>query len=148
MSKKQLVKLEFINRNNELKKVQFYMDKQTYEMLMDDSISNEERQKYLIDEYHEYERERYYERKIVKINEDEIDYSPSPEEQCIKNQEEKEFFSFLNLLNTRQKELIKLIYFENKTQEQVAKQFNVSKSAINQSLKRIYKKIKKFQKNH
>lgn len=117
-------------------------------MLMDDSISNEERQKYLIDEYHEYERERYYERKIVKINEDEIDYSPSPEEQCIKNQEEKEFFSFLNLLNTRQKELIKLIYFENKTQEQVAKQFNVSKSAINQSLKRIYKKIKKFQKNH
>lgn len=124
------------------------MDKQTYEMLMDDSISNEERQKYLIDEYHEYERERYYERKIVKINEDEIDYSPSPEEQCIKNQEEKEFFSFLNLLNTRQKELIKLIYFENKTQEQVAKQFNVSKSAINQSLKRIYKKIKKFQKNH
>jgi len=38
MNKKQLVKLEFINKRNELKKVQFYMDKQTYEMLMDESI--------------------------------------------------------------------------------------------------------------
>ena len=59
MNKKQLVKLEFINKRNELKKVQFYMDKQTYEMLMDESINNDERQKYLIEEYHEYEREKY-----------------------------------------------------------------------------------------
>lgn len=141
---KKLVKLEFINKRNELKKVQFYMDKQTYEMLMDDSISSEERQKYLVDEYHEYEREKYYKRKIVRLEEEQIDYSLSPEEKCIKNQEEDAFFFFINKLNPRQKEIIKLIYFERKTQEEVARIFNVSKSAINQSLKRIYKKIKKF----
>lgn len=141
---KKLVKLEFINKRNELKKVQFYMDKQTYEMLMDDSISSEERQKYLVDEYHEYEREKYYKRKIVRLEEEQIDYSLSPEEKCIKNQEEDAFFFFINKLNLRQKEIIKLIYFEGKTQEEVARIFNVSKSAINQSLKRIYKKIKKF----
>ena len=141
---KKLVKLEFINKRNELKKVQFYMDKQTYEMLMDDSISSEERQKYLVDEYHEYEREKYYKRKIVRLEEEQIDYSLSPEEKCIKNQEEDAFFFFINKLNPRQKEIIKLIYFEGKTQEEVARIFNVSKSAINQSLKRIYKKIKKF----
>ena len=141
---KKLVKLEFINKRNELKKVQFYMDKQTYEMLMDDSISSEERQKYLVDEYHEYEREKYYKRKIVRLEEEQIDYSLSPEEKCIKNEEEDAFFFFINKLNPRQKEIIKLIYFEGKTQEEVARIFNVSKSAINQSLKRIYKKIKKF----
>lgn len=141
---KKLVKLEFINKRNELKKVQFYMDKKTYEMLMDDSISSEERQKYLVDEYHEYEREKYYKRKIVRLEEEQIDYSLSPEEKCIKNQEEDAFFFFINKLNPRQKEIIKLIYFEGKTQEEVARIFNVSKSAINQSLKRIYKKIKKF----
>lgn len=141
---KKLVKLEFINKRNELKKVQFYMDKQTYEMLMDDSISSEERQKYLVNEYHEYEREKYYKRKIVRLEEEQIDYSLSPEEKCIKNQEEDAFFFFINKLNPRQKEIIKLIYFEGKTQEEVARIFNVSKSAINQSLKRIYKKIKKF----
>ena len=124
------------------------MDKQTYEMLMDDSISSEERQKYLVDEYHEYEREKYYKRKIVRLEEEQIDYSLSPEEKCIKNQEEDAFFFFINKLNPRQKEIIKLIYFERKTQEEVARIFNVSKSAINQSLKRIYKKIKKFLKNH
>lgn len=145
---KKLVKLEFVNKRNELKKVQFYMDKQTYEMLMDDSISSEERQKYLVDEYHEYEREKYYKRKIVRLEEEQIDYSLSPEEKCIKNQEEDAFFFFINKLNPRQKEIIKLIYFEGKTQEEVARIFNVSKSAINQSLKRIYKKIKKFLKNH
>ena len=92
---KKLVKLEFINKRNELKKVQFYMDKQTYEMLMDDSISSEERQKYLVDEYHEYEREKYYKRKIVRLEEEQIDYSLSPEEKCIKNEEEDAFFFFI-----------------------------------------------------
>ena len=101
MNKKQLVKLEFINKRNELKKVQFYMDKQTYEMLMDESISNDERQKYLIEEYHEYEREKYYKRKLLKFEEEKIDFinniadnSLSSEELYIKEQEELEFFSF------------------------------------------------------
>ena len=44
--------------------------------------------------------------------------------------------------------IFELIYFENKTQEQVAKEFGVTKSAINQSLDRIHKKIKKILKNH
>ena len=155
MNKKQLVELEFINKRNELKKVQFYMDKQTYEMLMDESINNDERQKYLIEEYHEYEREKYYKRKLLKFEEEKIDFinniadnSLSSEELYIKEQEELEFFSFLKELSPRQKEIIKLIYFEDKTQEEVAKIFGVSKSAINQSLNRIYKKIKKIQKDH
>lgn len=129
------------------------MDKQTYEMLMDESINNEERQKYLIDEYHEYERERYYKKKMIKLQYNQLDYintlvddSLSPEELYIKEQEKSDFYSFLKDLNPRQKELIKLIYFEGKTQEQVAKEFGVTKPAINQALDRIYKKIKKLKK--
>mgnify|MGYP003294445842 FL=1 len=111
--------------------------------------------KYLIEEYHEYEREKYYKRKLLKFEEEKIDFinniadnSLSSEELYIKEQEELEFFSFLKELSPRQKEIIKLIYFEDKTQEEVAKIFGVSKSAINQSLNRIYKKIKKILKNH
>lgn len=44
------------------------MDKKTYEMLFDKSIKEEYRKKYLIEEYHEYEKERYYKRKINNIN--------------------------------------------------------------------------------
>lgn len=62
------VTLDFINKNGEEKRVKFYMEKQTYEMLFDESVSEEIRHQYLIDEYHEYERERYYKRKFVSLD--------------------------------------------------------------------------------
>lgn len=155
MSEKKLVKLEFVNKQNELKKVEFYMDMQTYEMLDDESISNEEKQKYLIEEYHMYEREKYHNRKIVRIDEKNIDFfneliddNKTHEQKYMSDKDSEEFFSFFKVLNDRQKELIKFIYFYNKIQEEVAKIFGVSKAAINQSLNRIYKKIKKILKNH
>lgn len=64
------VKLDFINKKGQLKHVKFYMNKQTYEMLFDKSISEEVRHQYLVDEYHEYERERYYRRKFISLNND------------------------------------------------------------------------------
>ena len=155
MSEKKLVKLEFVNKQNELKKVEFYMDMQTYEMLDDESISNEEKQKYLIEEYHMYEREKYHNRKIVRIDEKNIDFfneliddNKTHEQKYMSDKDSEEFFSFFKVLNDRQKELINFIYFYNKIQEEVAKIFGVSKAAINQSLNRIYKKIKKILKNH
>ena len=68
MSKQVEVKLDFINKKGEEKHVKFWMDKQTYEMLFDKSISEEVRHQYLVDEYHEYERERYYNRKFVSFD--------------------------------------------------------------------------------
>ena len=68
MSKQVEVKLDFINKKGELKHVKFWMDKQTYEMLFDESINEEIRHQYLVDEYHEYERERYYNRKFVSFD--------------------------------------------------------------------------------
>ena len=54
------VRLDFINNKGKLKHVKFYMDEQSYKSLFDKSISEEVRNKYLVDVYHEYERERYY----------------------------------------------------------------------------------------
>ena len=68
MSKQVEVKLDFINNKGELKHVKFWMDKQTYEMLFDESINEEIRHQYLVDEYHEYERERYHNRKFVSFD--------------------------------------------------------------------------------
>ena len=64
MSQQVEVLLDFINKKGQLKHVKFWMDKQTYEILKDESISEEIRHQYLIDEYHEYERERYHKRCI------------------------------------------------------------------------------------
>lgn len=47
-------------------------------------------------------------------------------------------------LNERERKIVKMIYFEDKKQTEVAEYFKVSKSAINQQLNRILKKIKKF----
>ena len=52
------------------------MDKKTYEILFDESINEEFRKQYLIDEYHEYEREKYYKRKYKKV--DILQKSPKP----------------------------------------------------------------------
>ena len=68
MNEKIKVNLDFINKKGESKHVKFYMDKQSYDMIFDVSISDEIRNKYLIDEYHEYERRKYQNRKIVSFD--------------------------------------------------------------------------------
>ena len=68
MSRQVEVKFDFVNKKGKLKHVNFWMDKQAYEMLFDESISEERRHQYLVDEYHEYERERYHNRKFVSFD--------------------------------------------------------------------------------
>lgn len=48
------------------------------------------------------------------------------------------------ILTDRQKEFVKLIYFEGKTQEEVARLFSVDKSAVSHAMGRIYQQLKNF----
>lgn len=143
------VNLSFINKKGKNKNVTFFMDKQSYEMINSSSIAKETRQQYLVDEYHEYERERYYKRKFVSFD-FELAELLNSNEKSIKAEEvfiqkiyNKDLYAAIKKLNTRQQEIIKMIYWEGKTQKEVSEIYGVSKQAINNSLKRIYKTLQK-----
>ncbi|CDC41754.1 putative RNA polymerase sigma-70 region 4 [Firmicutes bacterium CAG:449] len=135
MSEQIEVKLDFINKKHELKHVKFFMDKTTYKILFDKSVSEEIRHQYLIDEYHAYEKERYHQRKFVSFD----------EAYCI-NKEEKYDFKIIkkaiNKLSSRQKEIIFKVYFEDKKQIEVAKELNVTRQFISKTLSKSMNKLK------
>ncbi len=71
-----------------------------------------------------------------------------PLSQLTKEEERKEknerLYAAMEHLTERQKQFVKLIYFEDKSQDEVALQFGVSKSAISHAMERIYATLKKF----
>lgn len=152
MSKQVEVKLDFINKKGELKHVKFWMDKQTYEMLLDESISEEIRHKYLVDEYHEYERERYHNRKFVSFDSEmaeELDLiedstSISSEDRYENEIINNEIKNAINILSPRQNEIINKVYFENKKQIEVAKELGVTKEFVSKTLSKALDKLKKI----
>lgn len=155
MSRQVEVKLDFINKKGELKHVKFWMDKQTYEMLFDESISEEIRHQYLVDEYHEYERERYHKRKIVSFDSEMAEALDLIEDTSISSVDRYEMDlnnkmiqEAIKKLTLRQQEIVKLIYWEGKSQKDLCEIYGVSKQAINNALDRIYNTLKKFLKKN
>lgn len=49
----------------------------------------------------------------------------------------------ISMLNDRQQQMVKMVYFENLTQEEVARRLGVNKQAISNAMQRIYASIKK-----
>ena len=56
----------------------------------------------------------------------------------------KRVFSALSHLNSRQREMVRMVYYEEKTQEEVARHFGITKSAVSHAMGRIYERMKKF----
>ena len=151
MSKQVEVNLDFINKKKEEKHVKFWMDKQTYEMLFDKSISEEIRHQYLVDEYHEYERERYYKRKFGPFDSEMAqtldlidDISTSNEEIYVNDFNNKEIEEAISKLNPRQQEIVRLIYWNGKSQKELCEKYNVKKQAMSDAVKRIHDALKKI----
>lgn len=156
MSKQVEVKLDFINNKGELKHVKFWMDKQTYEMLFDESINEEIRHQYLVDEYHEYERERYHNRKFVSFDSEmaealdliEDSTSISSEDRYEIDANNKIIQDALKKLTPRQQEMVRLLYWEGKSQKDLCEIYGVSKQAISNALDRIHNTLKKILKKN
>lgn len=151
MSKQVEVKLDFINKKGEEKHVKFWMDKQTYEMLFDESISEEVRHQYLVDEYHEYERERYYNRKFVSFDSEMAQALDLIEDTSMSNEEKYEMDlnnevikEAISKLNPRQQEMVRLLYWEGKSQKDLCEIYGVKKQAISDAVKRIHDSLRKI----
>lgn len=145
------VKLDFINKKGEEKHVKFWMDKQTYEMLFDESISEEVRHQYLVDEYHEYERERYYNRKFVSFDSEMAQALDLIEDTSMSNEEKYEMDlnnevikEAISKLNPRQQEMVRLLYWEGKSQKDLCEIYGVKKQAISDAVKRIHDTLRKI----
>lgn len=151
MNKQVEVNLDFINKKGKTKHVKFWMDKQTYEVLSDKSISEEIRHKYLVDEYHEYERERYHNRKFVSFNSEMaeiLDLFISSEDKYDIDLNNNLIKEAIKKLMPRQQEMVRLLYWEGNSQKDLCEIYGVSKQAINNALNRIYKTLKKILKKN
>ena len=152
MSKQVEVNLDFFNKKGELKHVKFWMDKQTYEMLFDESISEEIRHQYLVDEYHEYERERYHNRKFVSFDSEMAEALDLIEDSTSISSEDKYDIDLNNnlireaikKLTPRQQEMVRLLYWEGKSQKDLCEIYGVKKQTISDAVKRIHDTLRKY----
>ncbi len=71
-----------------------------------------------------------------------------PEDELIKRQETEALHKAIAELTPRQQEMVRMVYYEGKTQECIADIFGISEQAVSNAMARIYasmeKKLKKF----
>lgn len=137
------VKLSFINDKRERKNVRFYLEKMTYEALLDESVSEEERQVFLVNEYHEYAREQNRKRKFKQVDEDYFNTVADESEDLNNIGKYDDLHIAISMLTERQKEFIRLKFYENKSQEEIARMYGISKQSVCDSMRRIYVSLKK-----
>ena len=146
------IKVKFKNKYNEEKEVKFYIDEQTMNILNKSDISNEEKERYLKEKYHEFELEKYYKRRYELYEENALEEINYQRKKLIESDSDKQIELLdlkeaLNSLNDKQKLIINLVYFKGMSQQEVGSFLGVSKQSINSTLKRIYsilrKKLKK-----
>ncbi len=77
-----------------------------------------------------------------------IDESANPEERMIENERKTELKECMRIalkqLNERQQEMVQMVYFEDKTQDEVAEHYGISKQAVSNAMQRIYATLKKI----
>ena len=76
------------------------------------------------------------------------DDSPNPEEQFIESERQaeikKQVHKALRQLNPRQQAMVQKVFFEDKSQDEVAEHFGINKQAVSNAMQRIYAALKKF----
>ena len=148
MKDKVKIVLSFVNKRGENKNVKFYIDKCFFDLISNDSLDEKNKQEILIDEYHRIERERKQNKKILKYNlscNDIIDNSfVSIDDQIFKQEIKNKILSYLNGLSYKQRKVIYMIFYEGKKKVDVARELNISKSAVSITYKRAIKNLKKI----
>lgn len=140
-----LVRFNFTNKNGEKKTVKVFVDKETYAILP--KLSEEDRINYLIDLYHEQEREKYYSRGIIPFsrfsnNEDgdyDLEDTVDVEKKTIQRILIRQMIDYLSPID---REFILLRFFDGLTIESIAKRMNVNEKTVRRNLARILNDLK------
>lgn len=76
------------------------------------------------------------------------DDNPSPEEQFIESERQaeikKQVHKAIRQLKPRQQVMVQMVFFEDKSQDEVAEHFDINKQAVSNAMQRIYAALKKF----
>lgn len=76
------------------------------------------------------------------------DDNPNPEEQFIESERQaeikKQVHKALRQLNPRQQAMVQMVFFEDKSQDEVAEYFGIGKQAVSNAMQRIYAVLKKI----
>ena len=161
MSKKIKVFHSFLNKKNEHKRVEFYLDEQLYKGIL--TLSEEEKNKWLEYYYYEYNADRYDERKEFKNrdkfitadqeeqeDEEEIVVSKKKLSQIADNTcNEQALYNkliveeMMNLLNEDEKYIFTQVYMFQRSIISVAKQMNIDESTVRKKIRNSKDKIQK-----
>ena len=66
-----------------------------------------------------------------------IDDSPTPEDALASMQQSRDIASFLMGLSARERQIVQLYFWEEKSQSEIANSFGVSKMAISKTISRV-----------
>lgn len=77
-----------------------------------------------------------------------IDEAETPEEQVFERERQAEIkaqvHKAIQQLNPRQQAMVQMVFFEDKSQDEVAEHFGISKQAVSNAMQRIYAALKKI----
>ena len=80
----------------------------------------------------------------VEIEDKESDIEADYIEQEATKEEYSKLHKAIKLLTPRQQEIVKMVYYEGKTQEEVRKHFGIAKSSMSEAMDRIHATLKKI----
>lgn len=134
------------------KEVYVVVDNQTAEMLAtlkDEKMVND----YLVEEYRIFMKD-YHERRHTQSLDKSLEGGLEIEdkkqdvfESIVTELEHEELKKAILSLNEQQQRIVTALFFERKTQEEIAEEFHISQQAISQRLEVILAHLKKFLKN-
>lgn len=76
------------------------------------------------------------------------DQNPTPEENFIKEEENKLLQKAISILSEEKQELIKALFYENKSEREYAKEIGVARTTINYKRKKALEEMKDYMKKH
>ena len=95
----------------------------------------------------EVRHESRYSLEVISEKERALGVCPSAEEDYIEREEREERSAKLHRaiaqLTERQREMVTMVYFENRTQDEVAAHFGITKQAVSNAMSRIYAALRK-----
>lgn len=76
------------------------------------------------------------------------DKNPTPEEQLIKKEENKLLQKAISILSAEKQELIKALFYENKSEREYSEKIGVARTTINYKRKKALEEIKNYMEKH
>ena len=146
------LKATVTKKDGTTKEVYVVVDEQTAEMLAtlkDEKMVND----YLVDEYRMFMADRHehlYTQSLDKSLEGGLEIEDKKQdvfENIVTELEHEDLKKAILSLNEQQQRIVTALYFERKTQEEIAEEFHISQQAISQRLEVILARLKKFLKN-